>query len=276
MARKFLSPMGFRNLVQVVFLGALVASHLLVGAPTPLHGSAAASGCSCKLLCGAELQGEVSTLDYLSLAVDSLGRIPVVFHVIRDDTGGGGFKPPGGDVAGTLASILRYTNDLFPDVAPCETAGSLVFRRFEFYVDQIIDGRDIVSHRNSDYLEVTDDEGNDRIFSFGSLIDLKTACSLPSASSSHPRTRSVRPSERASPSWFNLVAQGAIRRGTFRSVKELVHKIGYFVEQYNRDTQPFVWTATADSILEKIKRLCQRISETGHQHQMRSSISGSA
>jgi putative transposase len=64
--------------------------------------------------------------------------------------------------------------------------------------------------------------------------------------------------------WFNLITQRAIRRGTFRSVKELVHKIDYFVEQYNRDTQPFVWTATADSILEKIKRLCQSISETGH------------
>ena len=34
------------------------------------------------------------------------------------------------------------------------------------------------------------------------------------------------------------------------------------LEKYNKHTQPFVWTVTADSILEKIKRLCQCISET--------------
>ncbi len=64
--------------------------------------------------------------------------------------------------------------------------------------------------------------------------------------------------------WFNLITQRAIRRGTFKSVKELITKIESFVHTYNRDTHPFAWTATADSILEKIKRLCQRISETRH------------
>jgi putative transposase len=62
--------------------------------------------------------------------------------------------------------------------------------------------------------------------------------------------------------WFNIVTQRAIRRGTFKSVKELTAKIDHFVNQYNTDSRPFVWTATADSILEKIKRLCQYISET--------------
>jgi putative transposase len=64
--------------------------------------------------------------------------------------------------------------------------------------------------------------------------------------------------------WFNLITQRAIRRGTFKSVKELISKIDQFVQQYNLNTRPFVWTATADSILEKIKRLCQSISETQH------------
>jgi putative transposase len=64
--------------------------------------------------------------------------------------------------------------------------------------------------------------------------------------------------------WFNLITQRAIRRGTFRSVKELISKIDQFVQHYNLNTRPFVWTATADSILEKIKRLCQSISETQH------------
>lgn len=64
--------------------------------------------------------------------------------------------------------------------------------------------------------------------------------------------------------WFNRITQQAIRRGTFRSVKELVAKIDQFVQHYNASTNPFVWTATADSILDKIKRLCQVISETQH------------
>jgi len=64
--------------------------------------------------------------------------------------------------------------------------------------------------------------------------------------------------------WFNLITQRAIRRGTFRSVKELIRKIEQFVEHYNMHSRAFVWTATADSILEKIQRLCQRISGTGH------------
>ena len=64
--------------------------------------------------------------------------------------------------------------------------------------------------------------------------------------------------------WFNLITQRAIRRGTFRSVKDLVAKIELFVKRYNPTARPFAWTATADSILEKLKRLCQAISETGH------------
>jgi putative transposase len=64
--------------------------------------------------------------------------------------------------------------------------------------------------------------------------------------------------------WFNLITQRAIRRGTFKSVATHKHKIETFVKHYNRNSQPFSWTATADSILEKIKRLCQYISETQH------------
>ncbi len=64
--------------------------------------------------------------------------------------------------------------------------------------------------------------------------------------------------------WFNIVTQKAIRRGTFRSVPDLVAKIDRFVQSYNAQARPFVWTATADSILEKIQRLCERISGTRH------------
>jgi len=64
--------------------------------------------------------------------------------------------------------------------------------------------------------------------------------------------------------WFGLITQRAIRRGSFSSVKDLVQKIDRFVHNYNRTHRPFVWTATADSILQKITRLCSRISGTSH------------
>jgi putative transposase len=64
--------------------------------------------------------------------------------------------------------------------------------------------------------------------------------------------------------WFNRITQQAIRRGTFRSVKELIEKIDQYAEISNDHAQPFVWTATADSIFGKIQRLCERISGTVH------------
>ena len=64
--------------------------------------------------------------------------------------------------------------------------------------------------------------------------------------------------------WFNIITQQAIRRGTFRSVRDLKQKIEAFVDNYNRKSQPFAWTASADSILEKLERLSKAIAGTGH------------
>ena len=69
--------------------------------------------------------------------------------------------------------------------------------------------------------------------------------------------------------WFNIITQKAIRRGSFSSVTQLKEKILRFTEHYNNSgTQPFarrkLWTATADSILQKIQRLCTAISGTQH------------
>ena len=64
--------------------------------------------------------------------------------------------------------------------------------------------------------------------------------------------------------WFGIITQRAIRRGTFKNVKELTAKIEQFVSNYNKNTTPFSWTATADSIFEKIKRLCGRICDSAH------------
>jgi putative transposase len=64
--------------------------------------------------------------------------------------------------------------------------------------------------------------------------------------------------------WFRRISQPAIRRGSFRSVKELIGKIDHFVQTYNAKARPFRWTARADSILGKVQRLCERISGTQH------------
>ena len=64
--------------------------------------------------------------------------------------------------------------------------------------------------------------------------------------------------------WFGIITQRAIRRGSFTSVHDLVEKIDACVQRYNHSSRPFAWTATADSILQKIARLCSRISGTQH------------
>lgn len=64
--------------------------------------------------------------------------------------------------------------------------------------------------------------------------------------------------------FFSLITDKAIRRGSFTSVKQLIQRIDQFVSHHNAKCQPFRWTATADSILEKLHRLCSRISGTGH------------
>lgn len=64
--------------------------------------------------------------------------------------------------------------------------------------------------------------------------------------------------------WTRIITQRAIRRGTFRSVPDLVANIERFVENYNQDSHPFLWTATADSILQKIQRLFEAVARTQH------------
>ncbi|MCI0574184.1 MAG: IS630 family transposase [Myxococcaceae bacterium] len=64
--------------------------------------------------------------------------------------------------------------------------------------------------------------------------------------------------------WFALITTRAIRRGSFRSARELIRRIERFVTQANAQAHPFAWTATADSILAKLTRLAQLISGTSH------------
>ena len=58
--------------------------------------------------------------------------------------------------------------------------------------------------------------------------------------------------------WFAELTSKRIRRGVFRSVKDLETAIGEFIEVHNEDPAPFVWTRTADQILASIARYAQR------------------
>jgi putative transposase len=64
--------------------------------------------------------------------------------------------------------------------------------------------------------------------------------------------------------WFALISQQAILRGSFTSTKQLVERIERFVKDHNQGARPFVWTATADSILRKVEKIAKLINGTGH------------
>jgi transposase len=53
--------------------------------------------------------------------------------------------------------------------------------------------------------------------------------------------------------WFGIITRQAIRRGTFSSVKVLIKRIRDYIAHWNSNAEPFVWTATADEILAKVR-----------------------
>ena len=64
--------------------------------------------------------------------------------------------------------------------------------------------------------------------------------------------------------WFALLTERQIKRGIHRSTQALQTAIKQYVNFTNNNPKPFVWTKTADEILETIARFCQRISESPH------------
>jgi transposase len=64
-----------------------------------------------------------------------------------------------------------------------------------------------------------------------------------------------------SASWLNMVerffrdlTQNRLRRGVFRDLEELILAIGRYIDRHNESPKPFIWTARASDILEKVKR----------------------
>ena len=54
--------------------------------------------------------------------------------------------------------------------------------------------------------------------------------------------------------WFREITDKAIRRGVFPSVPDLIATIETYLKANNDNSKPFVWVATAESILEKVRR----------------------
>ena len=64
--------------------------------------------------------------------------------------------------------------------------------------------------------------------------------------------------------WFGFITDQLIRRGSHRSVQALEADIRAWAKAWNEDPKPFIWTKTADEILDSIGRLLTRISGAGH------------
>lgn len=64
--------------------------------------------------------------------------------------------------------------------------------------------------------------------------------------------------------WFAELTRRKLQRSTHRSVIELERDIVAWTQSWNHDPRPFVWTKTADQILETLTHYCQRINASRH------------
>jgi transposase len=64
--------------------------------------------------------------------------------------------------------------------------------------------------------------------------------------------------------WFAELTNRKLRRSAHRNVTELEADIRKWVNAWNKDPRPFVWTKSADEILETLATYCERITDSGH------------
>jgi hypothetical protein len=64
--------------------------------------------------------------------------------------------------------------------------------------------------------------------------------------------------------WFAHLTDDLLRRGDHRSVQAVEADIRAWVRAWNDNPKPFIWTKTAEQILERLGRLMTRISDAGH------------
>ena len=64
--------------------------------------------------------------------------------------------------------------------------------------------------------------------------------------------------------WFGELTTKLLRRGQHRSVRQLNTEIRQWIDDWNENPRPYVWTKTAEQILDSIKRYCERINQARH------------
>jgi transposase len=64
--------------------------------------------------------------------------------------------------------------------------------------------------------------------------------------------------------WFGLLTDKQLRRGVHKNIQTLEKDIRDWTDHWNQDPRPFVWTKTADQILEQLARYLNRIPDSGH------------
>jgi len=62
--------------------------------------------------------------------------------------------------------------------------------------------------------------------------------------------------------WFREITDQRIRRGTFRSVEQLIQAIEDYIGHHDESPRPFVWTAKADEILANVQRARKVLEKT--------------
>jgi transposase len=63
--------------------------------------------------------------------------------------------------------------------------------------------------------------------------------------------------------WFAELTSKWIKRGTHRSVRDLIASIQTWIANWNEDPKPYVWHKTAEEILNSLASYCQRINDSG-------------
>jgi hypothetical protein len=63
--------------------------------------------------------------------------------------------------------------------------------------------------------------------------------------------------------WVAMLTEKQLRRGVHQSSPELESAMYHYLDITNEHPKPFVWTKTADAVLQNVARFCQRTLETG-------------
>jgi hypothetical protein len=65
--------------------------------------------------------------------------------------------------------------------------------------------------------------------------------------------------------WFGHLTDKLIRRGVHTSVQALENDIKAWIENWNQDPKPFVWTKSAEEILHSLAEYLAKVSPAAHQ-----------